>query len=134
MPDVINDALSISQHIVAHLGETAVQYLLAIEKLTIEHWRDAYYLIDAGTQNRTTKEAFIKDIVYYFTNNDTDISYCVKDLSLLPGFQAESLQLYSYTASTLYAARQATEAYIVSNKTCVDLASFDVTSTDNTSP
>lgn len=75
-----------------------------IERLTIEHWRNAYFLIDAGTQNRTTKEAFIKDIVLYFTNNDTDISYCVKDLSLLQGFQEESLQLYSYTASSLYAA------------------------------
>ena len=81
-----------------------ILYMKHIERLTIEHWRNAYFLIDAGTQNRTTKEAFIKDIVLYFTNNDTDISYCVKDLSLLQGFQEESLQLYSYTASSLYAA------------------------------
>ena len=137
MPDVVNDALAISQHVVQHLGQSAIQYLLAIEQLTIEHWRNAYYLIDAGTQNRTTKEAFIKDIVTYFVNTDTDISYCIKTLSLLPGFQPEALQLYSYTASSLYAVQQATsQAAAVQRKNGAhaDLATFRVASTTTTSP
>lgn len=136
MPDVINDALAISQHVVQHLGVEAVQYLQGIEKLSIDDWREAYFTINAGSSDRTTKEAFIKAIAKYFVDDKSDTCYCVKNLSLLPGFQEEALQLYSYTASTLHAVQQATKSYA---DKCVsaaraDLANFSTAPTASTLP
>ncbi len=134
--DVINDALAISQHVVQHLGTDAVQYLLGIESLTIESWREAYLLIEQSTRNKLTKEAYIKAITEYFVEDDSDIKYCIRNLSLLPGFQKEALVLCSYTASTLHAVKQATQAVATHcNSTAhADLTYFSPTPGDNTSP
>ncbi len=136
MPDVINDALAISQHVVQHLGIDAVQYLLGIEQLTIEQWREAYFLLEIGSQNRTTKEAFIKAIAEHFVEDNGDTSFCVRNLSLLPGFQKTAIELYSYTASTLHAIQHVTQTIADKrlNAAHADLANFNLAPTHTISP
>lgn len=104
MPDVVNDALALAQFITnGRSEEQAVTYLLAIEKLSIESWRLAKRELPIeDTTNHRTKEGFIKQIVSYMCNTEFDTNYCLKDLSLCPGFSKEALQLVFYNSAAFH--------------------------------
>lgn len=106
MPDVVNDALALTYYLRQHLSiDETVQYLLAIERLTIEHWRAARDAFLGVGNNRTTKESYCKDIATAFSNYTGDTRFLFADLSLLPGLQKEALELVSYMCSSLHAVK-----------------------------
>ena len=108
MPDIVCDALGIAQFLTKSRGEEAINYLLAIERLTFENWKEGKELLPlppAQQRNRHTKEGYIKDIVTYFIDNPTENRYLVADLAICPGFQPHALELISYSAGTLHAVK-----------------------------
>ena len=89
MPDIVSDVLGIAQFLTKSRGEEAISYLLAIERLTLENWKEGKELLPlpgAQQRNRTTKEGYIKDIVSYFVDTPTETRYLVADLAICPGF------------------------------------------------
>ena len=107
-----NDALGLTQYITQCLeAEAATSYLLAVESLTIESWKEARDLLinTDSNRNRTTKEAFIKDIVTVFQGQVIDTKYIVGDLSILPGLSRSAVELAPYGNSIVYAVKQITE-------------------------
>ena len=109
----VNNALALTQHITQTLeADEAICYLLAVEALSIDDWREARDLLlatDLNNRNRTTKEAFIKDIVHVFRSQVVDTKYLVGDLSILPGLSRTAVELASYTNSIVYAVKQITK-------------------------
>ena len=88
MPDVVNDALGLTQFITKHLSATqAVTYLLSIESLGIEDWIAAKnHLPTVDKTNRRTKEVNIRDIVHVFQGESVENNFLVKNLALCPGW------------------------------------------------
>ena len=110
MPDKLqlNDALGVCQYITGQLDDNeAVRYLLSIESLSFDAWRRAKEILP-GTciTNKTTIEGNIKEIISVFRNENVKVKYCVENLGILPGLQAESLQLMNYCSSTLHAVKE----------------------------
>ena len=108
--DVVNDALGLAQFITKSLNETeAVQFLCSIQSIALEEWKSAKLLlpeaVEVSGRTRTTKEATVKDICSAFYNENITTRFLVANLSLVPGFQAEAIQLASYTAQTLHAVK-----------------------------
>ena len=104
MPDVVNNALALAQFICeGRSEEQAVTFLLALEGLSIDCWRVAKRELSIDdTTNHRTKEGFIKQIVNFLKNDDkSDINYCLKDLSLCPGFSKESIELVFFSSATV---------------------------------
>ena len=108
----VNNALALTQHITQTLEpDAATCYLLAVEALSIDDWREARDLListDHNSRNRQTKEAFIKDIVNAFGSQVVDTKYLIGDLSILPGLSRSAVELASYTSSIVYAVKQIT--------------------------
>ena len=104
MPDVVNDALALAQFITNGRSEQhAVNYLLALEGISIDSWRTAKReLAIEDTTNHRTKEGFITQIVSYMKNEDKDITYCLKDLSLCPGFSRDAIELVYFNSATVH--------------------------------
>ena len=105
MTNIVNDNLSLAQFITnGRSEEQAVTYLLALEALSIDSWRVAKRELDIeDTTNHRTKEGFIKQIVSYMKNEDTTgINYCLKDLTLCPGFSKEAIELAFYSSATIH--------------------------------
>ena len=92
-PDIVNDALGISQFICKHLSESqAVSYLLTIPELTLEHWIEAKtHLPTVNKTNRRTREGNISDIVEVFLNDVVEIRFLIANLTLCPGWNPEFL-------------------------------------------
>ena len=65
MPDVVCNSLGLAQYITSSMNEEqALSYLLAVEQLSLQDWKDGRALLsDAVTTNRQTKEKFIEDII-----------------------------------------------------------------------
>ena len=111
----LNDALGISQFITSQLDDNdAVRYLLSIESLNFDAWRRAKEILP-GTcvTNKNTIEGNIKEIITVFRNENVKVKYCIENLSILPGLQAESLQLMNYCSSTLHALK---DNYVAAEK------------------
>ena len=108
MPDVVNDVLALAQFITnSRSEEQSVAFLLAFETLTIESWRTAKK--DVGINDNTnhrTKEAFIKEVVSELKNNDSESNYCMRDLSLCPGFSTQAIELIYYSSATVYCVKK----------------------------
>ena len=102
--EVVNDALAIAQHITKFLEDNqAVSYLQAIEKLSIEDWKNCKVLLPSVNRlNRTWKEGHIRDIVEVFRNEEVKTSFLLRDLSLCPGFDRQAVELASFQASTIH--------------------------------
>ena len=112
MRDIVNDTLALAQFITnGRSEEFSVTYLLALERLSIDDWRAAKreLAIDDSTNHRT-KEQFIKLIVSHFKNEDVDVAYCLRDLSLAPGFSNEAIELVSYNTATIHCIKSISSA------------------------
>ena len=103
----LNNPLGIAQYVTAHLSDIdATRYLLTIDAISFEDWRKAKELLPSTcSANRNTIEGNIKEIVSVFQNTEVTTKYFL-DLSILPGLSINSLQLVSFTSSTLWAAKQ----------------------------
>ena len=103
--EVVNDALAIAQHITQYLEDNeAVNYLLAIEQLSLDDWKTCKtHLEGVNKSNRTWKEGHIRDVVELFRNGDVKKRFLLRNLSLCPGFSRPAVELCSFQASTLYA-------------------------------
>ena len=102
--EIVSDPLAIAQHVTKYLEESsAVQYLLAIERLDLESWKAAKDdLPGVNRANRQWKEGHIRDIVNVFCNQEVNISFLLRDLALLPGCDRNSIELASFISSAMY--------------------------------
>ena len=105
---VVNDALAVTQYLTQHLNESrAIAYLASIAGLTLDDWKDAKTLLDTVEKTRRhTKEANIKDIVTVFFNTCVETQFVLKNLSLIPNWGLEFIELANYTASAVEVAKQ----------------------------
>ena len=105
MTEVVDNGLGLTQYICANMNEEqALNYLLAVEPLTLQDWKASRALLpDANTTNRQTKEKCIEDIIYVFKNTSVDTTYLVRNLAILPGLSPTAIQLISYSQANLYA-------------------------------
>ena len=115
MPDIVNDCLGIAQFITNGRSEQqATAYLQTIEGLSIEDWRSCKSLLPGVDRtNRHTKESHIRDVVTYLKNEDIDDHFCVRDLSLFPGFQKSALELVDYLSATLYSVQRTIASFSI---------------------
>ncbi len=112
---VVDDCLGLVQFLTQTLTvEETTQYLLAIDGLTLTDWKAAKCKLPETHHlaNRTSIDLTIKDIAVAFKNNSIETSYLVKNLALIPGFQPESLALYSYVRSTVWAVKRVSSSVL----------------------
>ena len=133
MPDAaeFNDCLGLCQYITKQLDDSeALRFLLTVDTLTFDDWKLAKELLP-GTcvTNKTTIEGNIKEVISVFRNSKVDANYCVYNLGILPGMQPSSLQLMSFTSSTLFAVKH---SVVAAEKTSLCVNTFHASPVDIT--
>ena len=103
MTDIVDDVLSIAQHITQYLTESeAVSYMLAIEGITQDVLEASKLHLPVAFQSgRRTKEGHLIDICRYFADELPKPRYLLANLSLLPGFQIDAIKLAGFVSSTV---------------------------------
>lgn len=118
MPDKVNDVLALAQFITSSRDEDqSIAFLLALETLTLESWRSARNeLCKSELTNHRTKEAYVKQIVAEFKNTSCDTNYCLRDLSLCPGFSREAIELIFFHSATVHCCKKISSEIITQQR------------------